>query len=238
MRRRSVRIPDCYAVLVGGFADSKAASDFLPTIRSVPPPDLRLPDGREAYDLVTYQEMDPKTQKPVLKRARMNPFSNAMVAHNPLVPNNTQAKTKWDPLWKKLNADEEYSLLKNPKPWTLVVKTYMGGGTIQSHNRGSSPFLSALGLGGHKEGEGLSAAGAQAHELAKFLRNPRLGFKAYVLHTHNSSLVTVGEFTGPDDPDMQRVGRQLATLHFQADKAQSDPIGLLCNPVLFEVPRP
>jgi hypothetical protein len=238
LRHRRVRIPDSFAVLVGGFASFESASDFLPKVKSLTPPELRLPDGREAYDLVTYQEVDPQTKKVVYKRARMNPFQNAMVAHNPLVANSVAAKPKWDPLWKKFNEDEEYSLLKNPKPVTLVVKEYTGGSTIQSHNSGSSPFLAALGLGGRKEGEGLSAAGAQAHELAKFLRNPRLGFKAYVLHTRQSSIVTVGEFTGPDDPNLERVQRQLAALRFQTDKGQVDPIGLLPNPIAVEVPRP
>ena len=49
------------------------------------------------------------------------------------------------------------------------------------------------GLGG-RTGEALGAAGLQAHELARFLRTPQLGlgFEAYVLHTRNKSVVTVG----------------------------------------------
>jgi hypothetical protein len=160
-----------------------------------------------------------------------------MVVRNPLVPNTAAARPKWDPLWKKLNEGEEYSLLKNPATWTLVVKEYVGGAVIQQRGN-STPFLSALGLGGAKPGQGLELAAAQAHELAKFLRHPRLGFKSYVLHTRHSSVVTVGEFSGPEDPDLPRVQRQLADLHFRTAKGQSDPIGLLPNPVPVEVPRP
>src|SRR5262249_9086432 len=159
---------DAYAVLVGGFADAAAASAFLPKVKDLPAPELKRSDGKEAYDIMTYQATDPQTKKMVVKRDRVNPFRSAMVVRNPLVPNTTAARPKWDPLWKKLNEGEDYSLLKNPAAWTLVVKEYVGGTVIQQCGTGSS-FLKALGLGGSKPGQGLELAAAQAHELAKFL---------------------------------------------------------------------
>ncbi len=239
VRRRTVRIPDTYAVLVGGLGDQKAASDYLPRIRALPLPQLKLeghPDV-QPYDLMIQEEIDPRTKKPVRNWAPVNPFHTAMVVRNPLVPHSGPAKPRWDPFWKKLNADEEYSLLKNPKQYTLLVKEYLGTRTIQQPTKSSS-FLDILGLGGSKEGEGLAGCAAQAHELARFLRLPQLGFRAYVLHTRNSSVVTVGEFSGPDDPELERLQRQLANLRFGTQNGQEDPIGLLPTPLPIEVPRP
>jgi hypothetical protein len=162
-----------------------------------------------------------------------------MVVRNPMVPNTTGNKPRWDPAWKSLNREEKYSLLKNPKPYTLVVKEYLGMNVIQQQQPSkSNTFLDTLGLGGAKEGEALLGAGLQAHALAEFLRDPKLGFKAYVLHTRTSSVVTVGEFDGPKDPELQRVQRQIANLRFGTNRGQEDPIGLLTNPIPVEVPRP
>src|SRR5262249_22143287 len=83
-----------------------------------------------------------------------------------------------------------------------------------------SNFLKMLGLSGSKPGEALGAAALQAHELAKLLRDPRLGFTAYVLHTRTSSIVTVGGFNALNDAEMQRVQRQLAALRFTTNNQQ------------------
>jgi hypothetical protein len=237
--KKIYRVQDQYAVLVGGFKDFDAASAFLPKLKQLPAPELRLKGDKSPYELMTYHETDPETKKPVARAARLHPFANAMVVRNPSLPN-AQAgnKPKWDPFWKKLNEHEEYSLLKNPKAYTLVVKEYMGARTLQGQQqKESGGFLAALGLGGSKDGEALDAAAQQAHELAKFLRQPALGFTAWVLHTRYSSVVTVGGFDGPDDPELQRLHRQLANLKFNA-KNGVDPIGLLPNPQPVEVPRP
>ena len=101
----------------------------------------------------------------------------------------------------------------------------------------SQCLLAALGLGGTKDGEALDAAAQQAHELAKFLRQPALGFTAWVLHTRYSSVVCVGGFDGPGDAECQRLQRQIANLRFQA-KNGVDPIGLMPTPMPVEVPRP
>lgn len=236
LRKRTVRIPDQYAVLVGGFKDFSHASAYLPKLKALPDPKLKLDGGRSAYEVMTYQEPVPDKKETVVKRAYVHPYHNAMVVRNPLSASGKASKPKWDPFWKQLNADEEHSLLKCPKPWTLVVKEYMGGRALQSRGKETGGgFLSALGLGGSK-GEVLEAAALQARELAKFLRHPRFGFKTYVLHTRHSSVVCVGEFNGPDDPEMKRVANHLKSMNFRT-KEGADPIGLLPEPVPVEVPR-
>src|SRR5262249_57037570 len=92
-----------------------------------------------------------------------------------LVANNAK-QSNWDPLWPKLNAFEEYSLLKNPKSFTLLVKKYSGGGVFQAGSSDTGMgkgILNAIGLGSLTGGEQLNAAGAQAHELARLLRDPK-----------------------------------------------------------------
>jgi hypothetical protein len=243
VRKKGVRIVDNYAVLVAGWRDFQSASEHLAGIKKLPMPELTLPNGRPAYDVQAFQEIDPNTGKPSgpTKQGRVNPYHSAMVTRNPLAPGAAAAsRPKFDPFWKKLNADEEYSLLACRGKYTLLVKEYTGMRTFQEPPQSrAGGFLEAIGLKG-KSCDMLDAAAAQAHELAKLLRDRRFGFKAFVLHTRNASLVTVGEFRGPDDPEMQRVLRQLASLKFNSDKngGGPDPIGLLAQPLPVEVPRP
>ncbi len=111
------------------------------------------------------------------------------MTRNPTVQQQQElAVRKADPALKEFNADEEYSLLKCPKPYTLLVKEYMGATTIEnSSGKGDGGFLGVFGLGGKKPGEALDAAAKQAHETARALR--QLHFDAYVLHTrHRAAL--------------------------------------------------
>jgi hypothetical protein len=236
-RRIMVRVEDQCAVLIGGFKDFDSASEAVKNVKKLPLPTLKLANGMSAYDMVNLYEPDPETKRMIVKRAPVNPFSNALVVRNPLIPLPPKQTPRFDPFLTKLNDDEDYSLLKCPRPWTLIVKEYNTTTYLQGSGK-TTGFLSMLGLG-DRPGERLSASGAQAHELAKFLRDPRLGFKAYVLHTRRCSLVTVGEFTGPNDPELERTQRRLASLRFSTGNGgQADPIGLLPTPVPYEIPRP
>src|SRR5262249_2677285 len=132
------------------------------------------------------------------RRYYISPFANAFVTRNPTLPRAQQVDQEKDPSLKPLNDGEEYSLLKNPRPWTLAIKSYYGVSAINS-STGTSSFLSKLGFK-NKEGEVLGASGAQAHETARVLRS--LGMEAWVLHTCKQSLVTLGGFDGPDDPKL------------------------------------
>jgi hypothetical protein len=253
LRKKVVRIVDNYGVLVAGWPDFKSASEFLPKIKLLPMPKLELPDGRLAYDVQAFQDIDPHTGKPTgpVKQGRVNPYHSAMVTRNPLAPNQAATRPKFDPLWEKLNAGEEYSLLKSRGKYTLVVKEYTGLRTFaepapQSRTDSILDSMSSMIGLNSKSTDMLNASAAQAHEVAKFLRakEKALGFKTFVLHTRNSSLVTVGEFNSPDDPEMQRVVRTLAEVRFGSKKGPDrsvsgpDPLGLMPNPVAIEVPRP
>jgi hypothetical protein len=243
LRRRTVRLEEQCAVLVGGerggYKDDAAASAALKKVRGLPLPELKLPSGEPAYDYMLTSVPDPQKKGMTLQRTPVNPFTTAFVTRNPTVPQQRD-RTKFDPLWTKLNAYEDYSLLKCPRRYTLVVKEYAGTTAIQPRS-GVSGFMDQLGLGGRKLGEGLLGAGKQAHALAEFLSQPQLGFTAYVLHTRTNSIVTVGGFDELGGEEMQRLQNQLARLRFSTDRNNpngADPIGLMAHPAPMEVPRP
>jgi len=241
-RRRTVRLPEQCAVLVGGYKDFDDASASLKKVKNLPLPDLKLPGDKTAYDLVNIYEPVPGQPKLQAKRAKVNPFSTAMVVRNPTVPAPPKEVPRFDPIWKQLNADEEYSLLRNRKRYTLVVKEYQGGTVVQAQASSSGSggsFLKMIGLGHDKPGERLNASALQAHALAQLLRHPSLGFDAYVLHTRHGSIVTVGGFDELNGKEMQSTQRRLAALKFSANRTGgSDPVGLMSNPPPMEVPRP
>ena len=74
----------------------------------------------------------------------------------------------------------------------------------------------------------LNAAALQAHETARVLR--KLDFEAYVLHTRNSSVVTVGSFNSKEDPNLPKVSKAITSLKIQA-------LDLYTNPLPLEIPN-
>jgi hypothetical protein len=238
-RARTTRILEQCAVLVGGFKDQEAATAGREKIRTWPLPDIKPPPGSNvvAFD---YQFV------PVPKEGGgyetvpqpVNPFAKAMVVRNPTV-RQQQQQSKWDPGWPRLNEGEDYSLLKCPKPWTLVIKQYVGPSTVQEQTA-SGGILSKLWPFGNNPGEGISAAGLQAHELARVLR--KLNFPAYVLHTRANSIVTVGEFSAEDDPEIAPMKQRIATLQQQMssnnDPRVRDLFTFMGSPLPMEVPHP
>jgi hypothetical protein len=231
-RHRRTRHTEQCAVLVGGFPDMDAAKAGLPAVRQLPVPEagVPLPDREFA--------VDDKGNRLVA-----SPFARSMVVRNPAVRQAPTPKPTYDPDWEKWNSGEKFSLLENPKGWTLVVKEYSGNTVIQS--QGDSDSMLSKMIQRLKPAEGLNASAKQAHALAEFLRQPQLGFDAYVLHMRTSSIVTVGGFDGPDDPALLRTQERLAKLSFVADptaqpagaKPQGDPIKLFARPIPMQVPR-
>jgi hypothetical protein len=231
------------AVLIGGYPDLDAANAALARVKKLPPPDIKLTTGEAAFDTEFGLRADQTKDGAEMIKRRVNPLERSFVARNPTVPQPKAEPVKFDPIWKELNAPESYSLLRNPKPWTLIVKEYVGASHLQNQSE-KAGLMEVLGKMGIRPGEQIGAAGKQAHALAEFLRDKRLGFDAYVLHTRTSSIVTVGGFSAPDDPELLRVKRRLESLSFRPDprspaatSVQGDPVGLLTHPVPMEVPH-
>ncbi|GBD37408.1 hypothetical protein HRbin36_02539 [bacterium HR36] len=245
-RFRRVRIEDEYAVLVGDFRSWDDARRELERIKKLPPPEgIPLP-----VLFIVRQERGNVPGAPPDKvtgeYAKYNPFRYAFVVPNPLAPKPAPAQPKnWDPAWADLNRNNPYSLLRCPKRYTLLVKAFQAPMLITGL-RGAPPVLNtntprpaALDAQVEKELRRLEqilgwkpdAAALQAHNLCEVLRHPSLNYEAYVLHTKEASLVTVGSFDRTDDPNAAQLRQLLAGKTIGVVKLSDNPSFLL-------VPRP
>ncbi|MDW7995963.1 MAG: hypothetical protein RMI91_15055 [Gemmatales bacterium] len=245
-RFRRVRIEDEYAVLVGDFRTWEEARRELDRIKQLPPPkDIPLP-----VMFIVRQGGKPGDAgaKPTGEYATYNPFRYAFVVPNPLAPKPAERvqNKNWDPAWAELNRNNPYSLLKCPRRYTLLVKSYQAP-TIITGMRGAPPVLNtnpaprpaALDAQVEKEMRRLEqilgwkpdAAALQAHNLCEVLRHPSLNYEAYTLHTKEASLVTVGSFDRTDDPNIEHLRQLLAGKTIGV-------VQLSPNPALLPIPRP
>jgi hypothetical protein len=222
LRIRVVRVEEEFAVLVGGYPDIDAARKALDGVKRLKPPD----DDRLMDKVTSVGPVAEGETRAVIKAAPVNPFVTAFVVHNPTVPQEAVDHNKADPALKDLNAGRPYNLLGCGHPWTLVVKDFQGAAVLQPQSSTGS-FLGMLGLGS-KSQDVLAASGLQAEEVARVLRE--LKFDAYVLHTRTSSIVSVGGFDAPDDPQLQQLQRQLANL-------QLGPVQCFARPMPMQVPK-
>ena len=231
------KIEDEFAVLVGkpnrSLKDMDAARDYLDDIRKLKPP----PDK---YSMKAFEGTEELTKDP---RERMikptgstyvNPFRTAMVVHNPSIPVQKQQNDpeKADKFLKELNEGESLSVLKCSKPWTLVVKMYQGQAMLQPTT--SPSIMSKLGFG-KKDGELLNASSMQAHATAEFLRSMKLD--AYVMHSRQYSIVTVGGYEGRDDPNMIANQKVLAGMQLRDSKTGLAMETLNAQPLPMKIPR-
>ena len=212
---RRTSIQEQCAVLIGGFAtmeDAHKALDYFKQLKA---------KEKAGGDPAGGAQKPSGTQQ-----APISLLANCFVVRNPTVPLDQTPVREEEQFLKEINEGESYSLLHQcRKPWTLVIKEYQGAAVIQT-GATSSSFLDKLGFS-KKAGGTLSAAALNAHNMAEALH--KFGFPAYVLHTRYSSIVCIGGFNGPDDPEMDRTRRQLASLEFQK-------VDRLAQPVAFKVP--
>lgn len=227
VRIKGVRIEDQYAILVGGFKDDTAARKYLDEIRKLKP--------SQKLQLTSFV---PGSDGKMREQA-VNPFQSAFVCRNPSVPIEKAANDNApDPRLKEYNSGESFSLLKCPQPWTMVVKSYNGATVVQSQNASKSLMekLASIGRGGAI----LNANSRQAHEVAEFLR--KFGFEAYVLHTEYTSYVTVGGFSGPDDPKFAQMQQSFVNEmnNIRSNVGQLHAVGgvqFFPNPMPMAVPQ-
>ncbi len=226
-RFRTTRIPDECVVLVGGYKDMETARRELEKVKKLKPPPEKL--------MQFVSEVRPvggEGNRGEIWGTHLNPFPNSFVARNPLVPAEKPVANKSEyQLLKHLNANEDYSLLKCRQPWTLVVATFQGTSMIQSASTSTS-FLDRI--WNRNPGEVLAASGQNAHNMAQVLshKDVKLGFEVYVLHRRNDSLVTIGGFSGPEDPRMRQAHQAISRLRI------GEGVKFLPQPLPLEVPRP
>ena len=201
-------IPDQYMVVLGGFKDLDAARKGLDAVRRWPMPgDKRLLDSVETSVV--------RDGKKVFETSSLNPYAEAKVVRNLTWPK--QAVAQRDDFLIKLNEGEPYSILKSPKSWTIMVHAFnvpvsKAGAETQSNGAGRGP-LAGLGFG--RTGRWLDATAQQAKDFCEVLRKLKtadgrdVSFDAHLMHHRTGTIVTVGQYDGPDDPklldDLRRV---------------------------------
>ncbi len=227
IRYKTFNYRDQVAVLIGGFQTEEEAVKGLGVVKKWPAPtDVRLLDGGAI-------SRPDSNGKRTIEKTFLNPFPQAMVVANPAIPREEETKPQGiDPFIVKLNEGRPFSLLKATKSWTLGVKSFSAPVAVQSAEEESS-LMRRMGLG--KGADVLNAGAEQAEALAKSIREMRgeppdhapLNLEAFVLHTRTGSFVTVGQYDGPNDPQLLQDRRMLMSLEFDAykDPAKTQYIG-------------
>jgi hypothetical protein len=202
LRYKVQHIEDQCAILVGNYPDPDTARRDLDRIRRLKPPDPK------RVDLATIFKAEPDAAGKLTKGEHVfiNPFEGAFVVHNPLLKLERPAEWKQEEaaFLRKINQNEEFSLLACKKPYTLMVKQFLlptaMQSSVSSREANSSPgsrFLQKIGLA---SSSGSDNAALNAHNMAKLFRQFQLD--GYALHTRYSSIVTVGGFDSRDDPNL------------------------------------
>ncbi len=235
MRLPEMRIDDEFAVLIGKpnrlLKDMESARDYLNKVRKF----KRMPD-RYAQRVFTTGRGEGETRDDN-RVGFVNPFATAMVVHNPTVAFEKEVDNpdNADRLLKTMNADEDLSLLRSRKRWTLVVKVYQGQMALLAPQQG--PSIRKLFSTSSNKGETyLNACALQAHTTAEFLRKA-LHFEAFVLHHKTCSLVTVGEYDSIDDPRLKANQKTLAGLQFKDQATQQVKEMLMASPLPMKIPH-
>jgi len=234
-RRRAITTQHAEIVVLAGnygSVDDKVAQQTLQFIKKLSPKVMVELKGREV-------------EWPV-------PLQKAFLSRNPLLTPEELAQRTRDPLLLKLNSGVQYSLLENKGKYTLVVATFNGNSVIKPQSFKSFD----RGLEGGGSAVSLDAAGKEAMEVATILRNQH-NLEAYVWHERYRSIVTVGSFRSPHDPQIAKLVEMCKAKHKQdphtrqevlvAESVQlprkpndrSPPKSWLLDaePVLMDVPR-
>jgi len=231
--------PEQWVVMVGGFKTMDDARANLPTVKKWPSPkDTGLMDvgliGTEAGDTRTGNKGEFQSSANFL-----NPYPSSMVVPNPAAAKlNLEEKAKLDPFVVKLNEGVDNSLLAVKKPWTLAVKSYTMP-TQRASADGDKKSVFDLKPKGSTGIDRIKAIEVESEALARALRDPKMKphpFEAFVLHHTHGSIVTVGQFDNPDDPDLLKVQQELLALTFEMrDKDQKPLVGPDGKPLVQRV---
>ncbi len=239
---KTFRYRDQIAVLIGPWQTEKDAATALAIVKTWPAPkDNRLMDGGAIV------QPGPNGQA-IIERSYINPYQQAMVVANPAIERAPAPapSTALDPFVVKLNEGRPYSLLTATRGWTLAVKSFSA--PVQISSKDDDFSMNRL-KGTSKSSDVLAAGAEQAEKLAEALRAMKddrgrsLGLEAYVLHTRTSSVVTVGQFDGPNDPALLEKRRLLLGMKLGVSKDANGQVPV-DKPELFPhvlpipIPRP
>ena len=193
VRRHNLRRVKSLCVLAGNYPtfEDDRAQKTLEWIKNFKPQSLK--------DSVMYS---PTPGRPQL-------LSGAFLCINPmLTPDEVAARRPVDPLLLQLNSGVRHSLAENRGQYTLVVAHYAGKSVTEM--KAQPKMFDFL------VDNDLDDAAQQANELVTVLRGPAdqgqrfSKLDAYVWHDRYESIVTVGSFSSPNDPAIQRYMKMFA----------------------------
>ena len=248
IRYKTVKYRDQIAVLVGPFNSAEDARKALDKVHTWPAPRTKVKDhlGREIVlmDMGTILRPGPNG-KQLIQESPVNPFPTATVVPNPAIvrPAVQAGERHLDPFLVKLNEGRPYSLLNATKSWTLGVQSYCAPVEIVGKDAATNVMRK---FGSSKGADALIAGAEQAESLAKALRELKINgqpLEAFVFHTRTASLVTVGQFDGPNDPELLRMQKMLSELKMNVteDRTGLKPVtngyGLFGKMIPMPIPK-
>ena len=209
-----------YAVLIGNFSS--------------------LDDKQFEKTLAEVQKCQPASLK---GKGSATPFSMAFGLPNPLLPPETQRGVV-DAFIVSLNKDRQYSLLRNPRRYTVQIATFTGDTVFEKN----SAVLDKVSPASPKKMTKLEMGELAAVALCKALREQ--GVEAYEFHDRYASIVTVGSFDQyawrqPNGTETMNplVAKVIQQYQGQVSGSSHKPViikGIECDvqPRVIEVPRP
>ncbi len=220
------------SVLVGHFStsdsDEKRVKASLDKLRSLYPKSLQVSTNSRSFQRMSgYREwVRAVTDDESVKQ--QGPMRAAFLVPNPLLPDDFFDRQVADPIVIKMNKGDKYSLLNNPKPYTVKVATFSGDSTFNQKEieEKTREFNFLLRSGRGLTESRLMEAEANANFLTDMLRKE--GWEAYSYHDIDSSIVCVGSFDwvvkNPDSPDkIINPDAQRVINHFQAKVVSTIP---------------
>lgn len=229
MRAVHPEVVEDISVLVGHFPgpeDSRGLKT-LEQIKHLFPESLKVSqDVRSLQRMATWRElMKIATNKRELKE--MGPMRAAFMVPNPLLPEGYFDRPKVDPMVEKMNKGDKYSLLNNPRAYSVKIATFNGDSTFDNseiqEKQKEFNFLKRTGRGLTESK--LMEAESNANYLTLQLR--KQGIEAYSYHDRYSSMVCVGSFDwavrGEGAAKLVNPEIQAVIDRFQAQKVDNIP---------------
>lgn len=181
--------PEVYAVLIGSFpsADDPSLQETLTKVKRTQPESLK--NDPESKMVTKEFEMLAQNHK---EYAGYGPLGKAHAVPNPMIPKEYFAqKGVVDSFLEKINSDSKFSLLRNPKMYTVRVATFAGKSVMDKDSAGDSKW--------NKSSSEFQDAGVKAAALCAALR--KQGVEAWEFHDRDCSFVTIGSFDSFGTPN-------------------------------------
>jgi hypothetical protein len=182
---------DEIAVMIGDFSgvEDPVAQKTLDAVKHARPACLDVEKNKELdQTFAELRHLQRKLQQALVKdpdRKSRGPMGHAFLTRNPLLPEEMFVSKGLEPFVVEMNQDLEFSLLKNPKRYTVRIASFRG---VDTMNPAKFEELTNKKRSMSK----IDEAAQNAHKLVEHLR--KQGVDAYEFHDVTESIVCVGGF--------------------------------------------